>query len=259
MKSGIAAFLKACSLINENQLKNGIKLYFTYDEEINFKGIELLTNSGESFPKYLILAEPSNLKPVIATKGCIEMEASFYGKSSHSSTPNKGKNAIVEANKFIMELIEFSKKLELERNNIFSIPYTTINIGTIKGGDAVNKVPDKCIIKFDARTIKEEHNKEIEKTIKEILKKYDSELKVGINIQANINNDNDMITTIEEITGEKRISENYVTEASFIKNTETVILGAGPITAHQCNEYIELEKLNKLVKIYKKIIAKYCY
>lgn len=53
-----------------------------------------------------------------------------------------------------------------DKNEMFSIPYTTINIGTINGGDAVNKVPDKCIIKFDARTIKEEHNILIENEVK---------------------------------------------------------------------------------------------
>lgn len=259
MKGGIAAFLKACTSIEQSKLKKGIKLYFTFDEEINFAGINLLIKNKEIFPKYLILPEPTDMQPVVATKGCMEMKVTFFGKSTHSSTPNKGKSAIVEAYKFIGELLEFSKKLEEDKNELFSIPYTTINIGKIKGGDAVNKVPDKCIIKFDARTINKNHNKIIETKIKEILKKYDSKLETIINIEANINNDNKMITTIENITKNKRKTENFVTEASFMKNTETVILGLGPITAHQCNECIEIAKLNRLVKIYKKIIAEYCF
>ena len=51
MKSGIAAFLKACSLIDNKNLKNGIKIYFTFDEEINFDGIKLLNSINEQFPK----------------------------------------------------------------------------------------------------------------------------------------------------------------------------------------------------------------
>lgn len=258
MKGGIAAFLKACAFLKNRELKKGIKLYFTYDEEIGFSGINLLIQNKEVFPKYLILSEPTDLEPVIATKGCMEMKATFYGKSTHSSTPNKGKNAIVEANKFIQELLEFSKELEEEKNEMFSIPYTTINIGIIKGGDAVNKVPDKCTVTFDARTINKSHNDIIEERIKKILKKYDSKLEIGINIQANINDDNEMITCIEEITGKRRKTENYVTEASFIENIEAVILGLGPITAHQSNEYIEKDKIYKLVDIYTNIIKKYC-
>lgn len=67
-----------------------------------------------------------------------------------------------------------------------------------------------------------------------------------------------MIKTLEELSGKRRKTENYVTEASFIQNTETVILGLGPITAHQSNEYVEKDKIYKLVKIYINIIKKYC-
>ena len=259
MKSGIAAFLKACSGLHKKNMKNGLKLYFTFDEELNFSGIKLLLKNKEKFPQYIILSEPTDLKPVVATKGCMEMKVKFYGKSSHSSTPNKGKNAILEANKFITELISFADELKKEENSIFPIPYTTINIGKIKGGDAVNMVPDRCYVRFDVRTINERHNKIIEKRVNEILKKYDAKLEIGINIKSNINNDNKMISQIEAITGNKRRSENFVTEASFIPDSETVILGAGPTTAHQSDEYIEIDKLNKLVEIYKEIIEMYCY
>lgn len=240
-------------------MKNGIKIYFTYGEETDFGGIKLLLKNKEKFPKHLILAEPTNLNPVVKTKGCMEIEIEFLGKSTHSSTPYKGKNAILEANKFINELLDFYKKIKVEKDDDFSIPYTTINIGTISGGDTANKVPDSCILKLDIRTIKKEHNLNIQKEIKKILNKYDSNCMINININPTKNEDNEMIETVEKICGNKAISENYVTEASFIKNTNAVILGLGPITAHECNEYIEIKKLNKLVKFYEEIIKKYCY
>ena len=258
MKGGIASFLKACSSINKEKLKNGLKLYLTYDEEIGFEGIKLLLEKNTEFPKYLILAEPTDLKPVFATKGCMEMKVTFYGKSSHSSTPNQGKNAIIEAYRFIGELLEFSEKIKKEENLLFSIPYTTMNIGRIKGGDAINKVPDRCYIEFDARTVYEKHNKLVEENIKKILKKYDAKLHIGINIPANINHDNEMIDKVKEFTEKQSESKNYVTEASFIPSSETIILGVGPDTSHQSDEYIEKEKLEKLVEIYEKIIESYC-
>ena len=256
MKGGIAAFLKACTSIDKNRIKHGIKLFFTFDEETDFGGIKLLLKNKEPFPKYLILAEPTDMKTIIATKGGMGMKVAFFGKSAHSSMPNEGKNAIIEAHKFINELLELQEKLKKEKNEIFSIPY--INIGTINGGDAVNKVPDKCIVEFDARTISKEHNTIIEEEVKKILEKYDSKLEIELNINSYINNDNKMITDLEKITGNKRKAENYLTEASFIENTEIVILGPGPITAHQCNEHIEIEKLDRLVEIYGDIIEEYC-
>ena len=258
MKGGIAAVLRACSSIDKKKLKHGLKLFFTFDEEINFGGIKLLCESKEEIPKYLILAEPTDLKPVVATKGCMEMKVTFNGKSSHSSMPENGKNAIIEAHKFINELLELAEKLKVEKNDLFSVPYTTINIGVINGGDAINKVPDKCVLKFDARTINKNHNVIIENEVKKILEKYDCKLEIENNIYANINEDNKMISIIKKIAREDKQAENYVTEASFIKS-ESVVIGPGPITAHQANEYIEIQKLKQLVKIYIKIIQKYCF
>ena len=54
MKGGIAAMLEAVSNIELNKLKNGMKLYFTYDEEIGFCGINELVKNNESFPEYMI-------------------------------------------------------------------------------------------------------------------------------------------------------------------------------------------------------------
>lgn len=68
-----------------------------------------------------------------------------------------------------------------------------------------------------------------------------------------------MISKIEEITQNKSQAENYVTEASSLPNTQAVILGVGPITAHQCDEYINTTRLKELVKIYNKIIEEYCF
>ena len=50
---------------------------------------------------------------------------------------------------------------------------------------------------------------------------------------------------------------NFITEASFLKNNR-IILGAGPVTAHEVNEYITTESLYQLVEQYKKLIEKYC-
>lgn len=51
MKGGIAAVLDAVAQINFKNLKYGIKLYFTYDEEIGFSGIYELVNKKEVYPR----------------------------------------------------------------------------------------------------------------------------------------------------------------------------------------------------------------
>lgn len=60
MKGGIAAILAAVLEIDWEKLNYGIKLYFTYDEEIYFSGVKELVEKQEKFPDNLIIGEPTN-------------------------------------------------------------------------------------------------------------------------------------------------------------------------------------------------------
>lgn len=93
MKGGIACFLKALSEIDLKKLKYGIKCYFTYDEELTFKGIKEIINSKERMPEYTIIGEPTDNIPVTGCKGLLEIKINTKGIKVHSSNPDKGKSA----------------------------------------------------------------------------------------------------------------------------------------------------------------------
>ena len=134
MKSGIAAMISAISQIDFNKLNNGIKLYFTYDEEINFAGIKDVIRYEKNFPNTMIIGEPTDNQIIVGSKGLMEYKISFKGIKTHSSTPNKGKNAIIQAVSFINDLNDFYKNyLRKDTNPNFEIPYTRMNIGKIQG------------------------------------------------------------------------------------------------------------------------------
>jgi succinyl-diaminopimelate desuccinylase len=75
------------------------------------------------------------------------LEVVVHGRSAHGSTPWLGDNAIIRA-------LEVYRRLE-------SLPFTaastplfarpSVNLGCIEGGDAVNKVPDRCRMDVDIR------------------------------------------------------------------------------------------------------------
>jgi len=251
MKGGIAAMLKAVSEIDFSKLSYGMKLYFTYDEEIGFAGIQDIVSRNENFPNLMIIGEPTDNEFLIGSKGLIEYEIKFIGKKVHSSNPEKGKNAIMSCINFINELKYFyEENIKIEKGNMFEIPYTTMNVGTINGGSAINSVPAECTIKIDFRTVKEEHSKKINDMVIELAKKYGA----NINRYQNINPFlNEMLDISQEVK-----TSNYITEASFMdSNVNKIILGPGPMTGHEVNEYIEIESFRKTVQIYKDIIMKY--
>jgi acetylornithine deacetylase len=257
MKGGIAAILTVLKDINLNKLKRGIKLYFTTDEETYFKGIKCIANSKEIFPKYLIFCEPTDLVPIIATKGALSFEIRFKGVSTHSSTPDKGKNAILEAIKFSNDVISFYKKIEKEKSDTFNVNQTTMNIGKINGGTMVNIVPDECSLSLEFRTINKSHNDRIKKTIINLLKNYNCDYKITVESNPMICKDKEFVALIESKTAKGK-GMSFLTEASFVNNTNSIILGPGPITAHEADEYIYLDSYIKTIELYKNIINDIC-
>ncbi len=246
MKGGIAAILKAVLDTDWNKLNYGIKLFFTYDEEIGFEGIKEINQLNIEMPKTMIIGEPTNNEMMNGSKGLLEFKIDFKGKSAHSSNPENGINAIEQCMEFLEELKKFHNTLKLETDNRFDIPYTTMNIGKIDGGKSINIVPNICTTYIDFRIINEEHRIKIFEMINNLQKKYKFKYKIL----------NDIKPFITE--SEKSKTTNFITEASFIQSKNRYILGTGPINAHEANEYITIENLDKLVEQYKQIIDELC-
>lgn len=250
MKGGIASILYTISKIDLKE--NKIALYLTNDEEIGFEGIDTIKDLIVA--PNIIIGEPTNNVPIYGTKGVLELVIEFYGIKCHSSTPDKGKNAIYDCVDFINKLKKFYEKVIKNRiNNNFEIPYTTMNIGMINGGETVNSVPGKCSITIDFRIANEDDIIIIKDKISKLLKKYNANLIIKNSLYPKINNND--ISFLENISSKKE-TKCYLTEGSFI-NKNFIILGPGPDTSHQKNEYIYLSSLNKTVEFYKSIIEYY--
>lgn len=250
MKGGIASILSAIAKLDLN--RNKLALYFTNNEEIDFEGIK--TIKDEIIPENIIIGEPTNNIPIYGTKGVLELKIEFYGIKCHSSTPDKGINAIYECIKFIKELQTYYEKvIKQVLVTDFEIPYTTMNIGMIKGGESVNSVAGKCEISIDFRIVKEEQLDVIISKIKELLKKYKAKLYIKQSIPPKLNKTD--ISFLESISCQKE-TKCYLTEGSYI-NKNFIILGPGPDTSHQKNEYIKIDSLQKTEELYIKIIEFY--
>jgi acetylornithine deacetylase/succinyl-diaminopimelate desuccinylase-like protein len=121
-----------------------------------------------------------------------------------------------------------------------------MNVGTILGGSAINSVPANAEFLVDFRTIDSKTEELIMNYVEETANKYDAKIEI-INKLSPFFNDSKY--------GNKTCG--FITEAGFLPN-EKIILGAGPITAHEVDEYIEEDSFNKLIEQYKKLIIDAC-
>ncbi len=257
MKGGIAAFLAAIANTDLTKLKKGIAVYCTYDEEIMFGGVKDLVAANTQFPPHVIIAEPTDLIPMIGSKGLLEYIFTFTGVTTHSSMPIDGKSSNKNAVRFLNRMMDFEEELRKNPNPFFGVPYPTMNIGIIEGGTSINKVPDKTTVYLDFRICdSEKEYPRIRKAVDEALEGLDGTYEI-INDIASFQNRSELVQLYEEKTGKKGMPFFGITEASFFEG-DRVILGPGPMTAHEANEHITVESLESATKLYEDMIRKLC-
>ena len=248
MKGGIASVLAAVSKIDFKDLSKKMMCIFTFDEEIGFSGIKEIVEKRIYLPSRVIIGEPTNNEICTGSKGLLEFEVTFTGIKVHSSVPFKGKSAIMDAVGFINELNNFyEKEIKPVRNEAFDVPYTTLNIDLIEGGEGINSVAENAKIFFDLRTIDKCEDKIVE-FVRTLAKKYGASLKEVSNIKA--------FCSKVDLFDKTNISA-FITEASFIEG-ERIILGPGPVNAHEKNEFITISSFKKTIDQYIDIIKKTC-
>lgn len=249
MKGGIAAFLQALTEIDLEKIKKGIKIYITYDEEISFSGINDIVKTKEDFPEYIIVGEPTNNKVITGCKGLLAIKIFTFGDKIHSSRPDKGKNANSIMIKLLNELESFyESNIKIEQDIKFEVPYTTMNIGLLNGGNSINSLADKCEAYIDFRILKNEHMQLLKNELEKLCGKYEAKYEIDFEILSFFN-EIDFVSNIDTAC--------FMTEASFIEG-KRIILGTGPVTVHEINEHISIDSLSETVRQYKNLILQIC-
>src|SRR5207247_1142080 len=75
------------------------------------------------------------------------------GKTCHSSLAPHGVNAVEYAARLIVKIRDISNRLARSgaRDPLYDVPYTTAHTGVVRGGTALNIVPDACTFEFEFR------------------------------------------------------------------------------------------------------------
>lgn len=196
MKSGLAALAIALIEIKESgQLTKGtIKFMATVGEEMEQAGSQQLYEKGYADDlDALLIAEPSYPSLVYAHKGSMDFRITSKGRSSHSSMPFLGKNAIKPLLEFIQNinkeyesLTQTVKSNSLDFSNMVNkledrlpehitktqakelIEGLVMTNSIVKGGTQVNSLPDFATAEFNVRTIPEYNNEKV----KELFNNY---------------------------------------------------------------------------------------
>lgn len=137
---------------------SAVVLALSFDEELGCLGAPLMLPHLERQAERLrgaIIGEPTSMRIANAHKGHVAMRATVHGKGGHSGYPQRGINAIDLAAAVVAEIrhIGAEKYTSSQQDERFDPPWSTVHTGLIQGGTALNKIPQRCEIDFEMRTI----------------------------------------------------------------------------------------------------------
>ncbi len=257
MKSGLAAMiLLAC----QKNLPKNIGFLFYIDEEYTFLGMnKFITDYGDKIkPKNVICLDGSELEIANGCRGLIEVQLEIRGISCHAGTPENGISAIEVSYKIYQKLKDF-----LSTFNDPELGTTSINLGLISGGSAPNLVAGNCKITIDIRpSVSSINGQLITNKLIEFAKIESvkiNNLKINFDYGSWLTPKNDL-EKIGLPFKNIRKSGYFDTQLLWQKFDKPIsfTIGAGcQSTAHTSNEFIEIEKLNKLPNILLNIINKF--
>lgn len=158
MKGYLASMLALADCAAQANLKEPLKLAFSYDEEVGCVGIQQMIGQLSQtigLPRACLVGEPTEMQVVIGHKGKAALRAVFSGEAGHSAMAPKFTNALHLAGEFMAEIRDVQAGLARQgaQDAAYDIPYTTLHIGKLSGGTALNIVPDRAEMTFEYRHI----------------------------------------------------------------------------------------------------------
>ena len=165
MKGALAAMLLALHDLRDHaglRIRLGVVPDEESEEETE-RGSDQLVNEG-FVGDFVITGEPTDMHIGVQAKGVLAMRLEVSGRAAHGATPWMGDNAILKA----LDVFRAIESLPFARQSSELFDRPSINLGRILGGDALNKVPDTCVIDVDIRHLPEQDPAAILEDVREL-------------------------------------------------------------------------------------------
>ncbi len=277
MKSFIALALAFADRFAREGLARPVHFAFSYDEEVGCLGapamIDEIVRRGPA-PSAVLVGEPTCWGVVTAHKGISTFYVEALGREAHSSQTQLGASAIM-AILPVLEEINRQAQRAASRPPATTLPFTpahtTLTIGEIHGGTAVNILAKSCRFVFDLRCPPGEEAEDYLGPIRHAVERADAAIKAlapeaGVTLVRRSGApplcpemDGMAERLARRLTGDNqsRVAA-YAAEAGQFQTAglSTVICGPGDIAqAHQPNEFIALSELDRGIDVFEGLLA----
>ena len=269
MKSGVAAFLKACK--DTKDFNGTLSVILTSDEEgdAKFGTIEVLKylKKKDMIPDFSIVAEPTcegifgdTIK--IGRRGSINGTIEVFGKQGHAAYPQKSINTI----NLISPLLDKLTAYNFDEGDENFAPSQLVVTDIRSGMEVTNVTPGYLKLMFNVRNSTKTSKEDIEAYINTLFKELDFKLILNQSAKSFVTKRDSKIvkllqSVVQDITkvNPQLTTGGGTSDARLLAEfgAKTVELGVINDRIHAINERCKLQEVEDLTKIFTKIIEKF--
>ncbi|MBN1537741.1 MAG: M20 family metallopeptidase [Anaerolineales bacterium] len=269
MKGGDAAIITAAmTLVKANvSLKGDLILALTAGEETDCLGSLDIAKKVDFGPiQAIFIPEPTDNGLVIAERGALWVEITTFGKASHISKIQLGRNAVM----MMLPILNDFNKLDIPFKPHPLVGKFDRSINTIHAGMKTNTIPDKCVVTIDMRSVPGQLHQEIIESIQKIIDDikdkntildFNATLKVINNFppldtptdNAVVQRFSNIVENVTKIYPEPKGAGYYTDAVGLVPAYKApfIICGPGnPDLNHQVNEWVDISKMKDSAIIY---------
>lgn len=265
MKGFVAASIRIAQKAASVELKTPLHLAFSYDEEIGCVGVRSMINRLEHAPfrpGFCIVGEPTLMGVATGHKGKTGFRVTTAGQEAHSALAPTGLNAIYLATDMIDAIRALQKDImdDGALDDDYDVSYTTLHVGTIEGGTALNIVPNRAEFLAEIRNLAGDDPEKILEELKRRAAGIVAPLKPefpGADVRIEVFNtyppldtpaDAGVVSFVKSLTGSNSTFKvAFGTEGGLFSDTlgvPTVICGPGSMAqGHKPDEFVSVEQL----------------
>lgn len=280
MKGYLAAMLNAADRATKLDLQEPLKLAISYDEEIGCVGMQHMIDQLAptiGLPRACLVGEPTSMQVATGHKGKAALRAICHGASGHSALAPLFTNALHIATDFVTALRGIQTDLTAHgaRDPAYRIPFSTVHVGQIKGGEALNIVPDRAEVLFEFRYLAADGYEVLHRRIvaaaAEVANHYKAQnADAGITLIVenaypglDVDPDADVVAWSNGLA-QKNLATKvaFGTEAGFFDGVgiPTVVCGPGNMEAqgHKADEFVDESELAACDAMLERLLDKMC-
>lgn len=281
MKGFLAVCMACLEAADLDGLQRPIHLAMSYDEEVGCIGVDRLIEDLKAhlaYPQWVLIGEPTSMQVIKAHKSINVFKTTITGKAAHSSQPHRGAGAIFAAAQMIEKLYQLGEDKRHEGGSGgCEPPHTTVQVGLIEGGTAVNILPSMCEFRWEYRALPDEDPDEIlnalggwvETNVVPDFKRYAPEASIVTEAIARVpplipSPDSGIEQWVNGLPGVQSGGSGevaFATEGGNFKGfgLPAIVCGPGSIDqAHQPNEYVDIAQLQLCVEMVSAVIKGQC-